>query len=107
MENGLVIKYKATKEGIKYSVDGMPDKHIWDKLPSIGSIPFEPELDKAWRPIIKRGLNNGLVDKYGREWTLDKQVEKVGNGHWDIQLNNSDCEINHGEGKSKGKKKKK
>ncbi len=102
---------------VKNAVIGMPDKHPWDKLPSGGSISFEPPVDKAGNPQVKKGPNSGVLDKYGREWVRDKTADKVGNGHWDVQLPNGDHlnvngddtknpgEINHGKPNNGNKKK--
>jgi hypothetical protein len=66
------------------TVNSIPNKYPWNELPTTGEHPFEPPVDKAGNPVLKKGPNGGAMDKYGNEWTIDKQGAKVGNPHWDV-----------------------
>jgi RHS repeat-associated protein len=84
-------------------------KRPWNELPTTGSHPFNPPLDKAGKPLVIPGPKRGRVDANNNEWTWDKGGERVGNPHWDVthpngshtnvnpQSSNTPGEVNHGQ----------
>jgi hypothetical protein len=86
----------------------IPNKYPWNELPMSGDHPFNPPLDKAGNPVMKKGPRKGLLDADGNEWVVDKPAAKIGNFHWDVQhkngthtnvnpRSNNPGSINHGE----------
>lgn len=62
-----------------------PTKYPWNGLPSSGSYPFNPPVDKAGNPVYRKGDSNGAVDQDSNEWKWDKGAARNGNPHWDVQ----------------------
>lgn len=100
------VQLNLTNQGYQV-VDGKLAKYPWNELPTSGSRPFNPPIDKAGNPLVKKGPNGGILDANGNEWTWDKGAANVGNPHWDVQHPNGTHtnvnpqskqpgEINHG-----------
>jgi len=64
------------------------------KLPASGQVPFLPP--KTWKPgqALPRGLNNGYLDRFGREWIKGRSITPGQPFEWDVQINEGADHIN-------------
>ncbi|MDF2540146.1 MAG: repeat-associated core domain protein, partial [Herbinix sp.] len=87
-ENEWIAERKKTHQNTEgadnSTVNSIPNKYPWNELPTTGEHPFEPKVDKSGNPVLKKGPKGEIIDKYGNEWTMDKQGAKVDNPHWDV-----------------------
>jgi hypothetical protein len=84
---GMMHASDTLKDTVAQAIDTNPNgsKHPWSNLPTSGQHPFDPPVDKAGNPVIKKGPSNGRLDSGGNEWIWDKSGQKNGNPHWDVQ----------------------